>query len=173
MSKLKFESSPFTFVHHSSSQQIISRIKLILPPIKKHLSQFIKMHSFGAISVVALSMLGMAAAKPVPADDNAPTVVIKVEAATGGTVYKDDLIEVSFNKPITPKDFDILNAVSTLSVFGTNNIVPLDSITCVTLGTSDGTGSSGVPFTYGHPSYLSTNTVVVPSFVCRSPDVKA
>lgn len=47
-------------------------------------------------------------------------------------------------------------------------LVQIETVTCTPYKYIDGTGRSGLPFTDGNPSYLSTNTVVVGSIYCST-----
>ncbi|KAH8680578.1 hypothetical protein BX600DRAFT_1021 [Xylariales sp. PMI_506] len=102
--------------------------------------------------------------------DTQPSAIITVATSHGGA--DSNLTNQTITVPIgsTPyTDSSALNAVSTLYLTGANG-VSVDSITCTPYQATNGTGTGGLPFTSGTPSYLSTNTVVVGSIVCLSSD---
>jgi hypothetical protein len=86
--------------------------------------------------------------------------LIIIEASHGGA--GNGLTNTTITVPIGTvyTNPDALDEVSTLYLLSP------ESTTCTPYKLSNGTGSSGLPFTVGHPSYLSTNTVVVGSIAC-------
>ncbi|KAI1382294.1 hypothetical protein F4677DRAFT_21845 [Hypoxylon crocopeplum] len=113
-------------------------------------------------STVAFAGLALAAPATVPA------ALVVVEASHGGA--GSGLTNTTLSVPIgTIYNYrGPLDTVSTLYLVGTTEGVPVDSVTCTPYHSTDGTGSHGLPFTYGTPSRLSTNTVVVGSVVCET-----
>ncbi|KAI0455782.1 hypothetical protein F5B21DRAFT_503070 [Xylaria acuta] len=114
-----------------------------------------------ATSFVVLSAAALASAAPSYPTPQTATVV--VEASHGGA--GSGLTNKTLAVPIGPVyvDEDALAEVSTLYLLSP------DTATCTPYKAQDGTGNSGLPFWVGHPSLLSTNTVVVGSLRCTLP----
>ncbi|KAI8947000.1 hypothetical protein F4801DRAFT_562475 [Xylaria longipes] len=111
-----------------------------------------------ATSFAVLSAAALASASPCYPTAQTATVVIET---SHGAAY-NDRTNKTVSVPIGPvytNEHD-LAAVSTLYLLGP------DTVTCSPFQATTGTGTGGLPFTVGHPSLLSTNTVVVGSIVC-------
>ncbi|KAI0439990.1 hypothetical protein F4803DRAFT_529163 [Xylaria telfairii] len=113
-----------------------------------------------ATSFVILSAAALATAAPCTSTPPAATVVI--ETAHGGAY--NDRTNKTITVPIGPVyvNTEALAAVSTLYLLGP------DTVTCTPYKAQDGTVNGGLPFSVGHPSLLSTNSVVVGSLVCKN-----
>ncbi|KAI1418980.1 hypothetical protein F5Y12DRAFT_780286 [Xylaria sp. FL1777] len=111
-----------------------------------------------ATSFALLSAAAIASAAPCTAAP--PTATVVVETAHGAAY--NDRTNTTITVPIGPvyTNNTALNAVSTLYLLGPN------TATCTPFKGQDGTVNGGLPFTVGHPSLLSTNSVVVGSLVC-------
>jgi hypothetical protein len=117
------------------------------------------MHFAAAISIAAMSFVGMATAK---APSVSPTAIIVVEnlrtdvnatlAVPLGQIFNDE---------------SALGAVSTLYLTA-STAVPVDTVTCTPYLHANGTGDRGNSFTIGEPSRLDLNTVKVGSIVCEA-----
>ncbi|KAH7311320.1 hypothetical protein B0I35DRAFT_437894 [Stachybotrys elegans] len=116
------------------------------------------MHFFTTtLSFIILPLFGMASAQP-PVGD----AIISVENRRTGV---NSTVPVPIG-PIFTGDA-ALSAVSTLYLTGSTG-VPVDTVICTPFRNIDGTGNGGLPFTFGSPSFLSLNTVVVGSIVCQA-----
>ena len=107
------------------------------------------------VSFAAMSFFGMATAQTPPGDaivtvENLRTHVNSTVPVPIGQVFSGDAA---------------LDAVSTLYLTGSTG-VSIDTITCTPYLYADGTGDRGEPFSFGKPSRLDLNTVVVGSLVC-------
>ncbi|KAI0490302.1 hypothetical protein F4859DRAFT_457709 [Xylaria cf. heliscus] len=111
-----------------------------------------------ATAFTILSAAALASAAPNTPTPQTATVIVET---AHGSVF-NDRTNRTIAVPIGPVyvNEEALAAVSTLYLLGP------DTATCTPYKAEDGTGSGGLPFTVGHPSYLSTNTVVVGSLVC-------
>lgn len=90
-----------------------------------------------------------------------PTVEITIVDRRLGT---NSSISGTIGTLITELDLDTVSELYLSSA----ELVPIETVTCTPYKYIDGTGRSGLPFTEGNPSYLSTNTVVVGSIYCSS-----
>ncbi|CAG9993932.1 unnamed protein product [Clonostachys byssicola] len=122
--------------------------------------------STSTVAVAALSALSLAAAQPAVARD-APEAYVTIETNRGNAF--GDVCQKTVIVPIGSvyTNVEDLATVSTLRLKGANG-VDENTVTCTPYKNNDGTGSSGLPFTKETPSYLSTNTVVVGSIVCKT-----
>ncbi|KAI2624466.1 hypothetical protein GGS21DRAFT_493877 [Xylaria nigripes] len=107
------------------------------------------------------ALLTVASAAPAAQIDN---VHVVAEAIHGGTGI--DRTNTTITVPVGPlyRNEEVLDQVSTLY------LLDGDGVSCIPYQSADGTGPHGLPFTVGHPSYLSTNTVVVGSIQCTKTD---
>ncbi|CAJ2500600.1 Uu.00g034530.m01.CDS01 [Anthostomella pinea] len=109
------------------------------------------------IATVAAGFVGLASAGAAPNGANAEIVI------NAGTLNTTVLIPIG---SVYTSESN-LTAVSTLYLTGASP-VPVESVTCTPYQSTDGTGTSGLPFTVESPSFLSTNTVQVGSILCES-----
>ncbi|TGJ78130.1 hypothetical protein E0Z10_g10637 [Xylaria hypoxylon] len=114
----------------------------------------------------ATSFAVLSAAALVSAAPNTPppqTATVVVETAHGAAY--NDRTNRTITVPIGPAyvNHEALGAVSTLYLLGPA------TATCTPYKAEDGTVNGGLPFYVGHPSLLSTNSVVVGSLVCTIP----
>ncbi|KAI3340169.1 hypothetical protein F4824DRAFT_454272 [Ustulina deusta] len=111
-----------------------------------------------ATSFAILSAAALASAAPSCSVTQSATVV--VETAHGGAY--NDRTNRTISVPIGPvyTNEDALVAVSTLYLLGP------ETATCTPFKDEAATVNGGLPFYVGHPSLLSTNSVVVGSLVC-------
>ncbi|TRX88844.1 hypothetical protein FHL15_010303 [Xylaria flabelliformis] len=111
-----------------------------------------------ATSFAVLSAAALVSAVPC----TPPTATVVVETAHGGAF--NDRTNKTIAVPIghVYVNEDALAAVSTLYLLGPNAAI------CTPYQAKNGTGSGGLPFYAGHPSLLSTNSVVVGSIVCAT-----
>ncbi|KAI0539452.1 hypothetical protein GGR58DRAFT_464340 [Xylaria digitata] len=111
-----------------------------------------------ATSFIVLSAVAIASAAP--SYPTTPIATVVVETAHGAAY--NDRTNRTIAVPIGPVyvNEDALGAVSTLYLLGP------DTATCTPYKAQDGTVNGGLPFSVGHPSLLSTNSVVVGSLVC-------
>ncbi|KAI1431332.1 hypothetical protein GGR50DRAFT_698091 [Xylaria sp. CBS 124048] len=110
-----------------------------------------------------LALIGSAAtAFAIPTGQAPSSVQIVVETSHGGG--GNDITSVTISVPVGTlyTNPTALAAVSTLSLLGSST----DNVYCTPYTSVDGTGNHGIAFSVGHPSYLSTNTVVVGSIYC-------
>ncbi|VUC29822.1 unnamed protein product [Clonostachys rosea] len=123
--------------------------------------------STSTVAIAAVSLLGLAAAQPAVAARDAPEAYVTIETNKGNAF--GDVCQNTVRVPIGSvyTNVEALAAVSTLRLKGAGG-VEAQTVTCTPYKNSDGTGSSGLPFTQETPSYLSTNTVVVGSIVCKT-----
>lgn len=121
-----------------------------------------------SISLAALSLFSMSAAQPLNSRDIAwADVTVETILDARGHV-KQQTIPVPIGSLFTKEQANgLLDAVSTLKLTDATGI-DKKSVFCVTYGTEDGSGPVGPEFTYFKPSYLSTNTVAIPSLRCSS-----
>lgn len=127
---------------------------------------FKMLFSTSTVAVAALSALSLAAAQPaVPRD--APEAYVTIETNAGNAF--GDVCQKTVRVPIGSvyTNVEDLAKVSTLRLKGAGG-VDANTVTCTPYKNNDGTGSGGLPFTKETPSYLSTNTVVVGSIVCKT-----
>ncbi|KAI1826269.1 hypothetical protein F4861DRAFT_497685 [Xylaria intraflava] len=110
-----------------------------------------------AISLFGL--LSVATAVPVI---NSPEVEIVVEASHGGA--GSGLTNTTITVPVGP----LYTNKAALAAVSTLYLLDDETVSCIPYQSEDGTGTHGLPFTVGHPSFLSTNTVVVGSIRCTS-----
>ncbi|KAI1298063.1 hypothetical protein F5Y03DRAFT_274582 [Xylaria venustula] len=114
--------------------------------------------SFAVLSAVAITALAGAPISPAVAK----TATVIIETAHGGA--HNDRTNATIAVPIGPvhKNEKALAAVSTLYL--------LDPIgaTCTPFKDEAATEKGGLPFTVGHPSLLSTKSVVIGSLVCTA-----
>lgn len=96
-----------------------------------------------------------------------PSAVITIEASHGGA--GSGLTNNTITVPIGPvyTNAQSLSTVSTLYLTGASE-VDIKSISCTPYQSTNGTGSRGLAFSSGTPSYLSTNTVQIGSIICLS-----
>ncbi|KAK3109962.1 hypothetical protein LTR53_016229 [Teratosphaeriaceae sp. CCFEE 6253] len=91
---------------------------------------------------------------------------VTIEASHGGA--GSGLTNTTITVPLNTTYSDpALDTVSSLYLTGATGSA-VESITCTPYRYANGTGAGGLPFTYGAPSRLSTNTVQVGSIVCVS-----
>ncbi|KAI0424424.1 hypothetical protein F5Y09DRAFT_141995 [Xylaria sp. FL1042] len=111
-----------------------------------------------ATSFAVLSAAALASAAPSCPAPQAATVVVET---AHGAAY-NDRTNKTITVPIGPiyVNEDALAAVSTLYLLSPK------TATCSPYKAENGTINGGLPFTVGHPSLLSTNSVVVGSLVC-------
>ncbi|KAF7532961.1 hypothetical protein G7054_g7475 [Neopestalotiopsis clavispora] len=96
-----------------------------------------------------------------------PQAIISVESPHGGanSAASNQTIYVPLNTVYTdPKN---LYQVSKLYLTGAKDAA-VETITCNSYQGTDGTGAGGKTFSFGTPSFLSTNSVQVGSIVCKS-----
>ncbi|KAI0096757.1 hypothetical protein GGR51DRAFT_542748 [Nemania sp. FL0031] len=107
----------------------------------------------------AFALMAAALASAAPASRSESATIV-VEASHGGA--GSGLTNTTITVPVGPvyTNTAVLDTVSTLYLLSP------DTVTCTPFKNADGTGNGGLPFTVGHPSLLSTNTVVVGSIVC-------
>jgi len=98
------------------------------------------------------------------------TVVVEASHGGAGQGLTNHTLTVPLGTPFT-NDPSLL-AVSTLFLTGATN-ADVNTVTCQAFKSTDGTGSGGLPFTVGSPSFLSTNTVQVGSIVCNTSGPKS
>ncbi|KAI1313208.1 hypothetical protein F5Y03DRAFT_159116 [Xylaria venustula] len=114
-----------------------------------------------ATSFAVLSAAALAYASPCtpPTPQNA---VVVVETSHGGA--GNDRTNTTITVPLgkTYVNNSALAAVSTLYLIGP------DSATCTPYKDAEASVNGGLAFTVGHPSLLSTNTVVVGSLLCST-----
>ncbi|CAH0044309.1 unnamed protein product [Clonostachys solani] len=121
--------------------------------------------STSTVAVAALSVLSLAAAQPAARD--APEAYVTIEKNLGNAF--GDVCQKTVRVPIGSvyTNVEDLATVSTLRLKGAGG-VDVQTVTCTPYKNNDGTGTGGLPFTKETPSYLSTNTVVVGSIVCKT-----
>ncbi|KAI8960125.1 hypothetical protein F5Y11DRAFT_279612 [Daldinia sp. FL1419] len=110
-------------------------------------------------AIVAFAFAGLAAA--------APSAQINVESSHGGA--GNGLINKTIEVPIGTvfTGSDALKEVSTLYLVAVSD-ADINTVVCTPHKNVEGTDAGGKPFTVNQPSYLSTNTVVVGSIVCKA-----
>ncbi|KAI0876200.1 hypothetical protein GGS24DRAFT_452321 [Hypoxylon argillaceum] len=110
----------------------------------------------------ALTLLAATLASAITTPCTPAEAIVVVEASHGGA--GSDLTNTTIVVPVGPvyTNDAVLDTVSTLYLLSPS------TVTCTPYKLADGTGTSGLPFTVGHPSLLSTNTVQVGSLVCLS-----
>ncbi|KAI1357801.1 hypothetical protein F5Y08DRAFT_323307 [Xylaria arbuscula] len=111
-----------------------------------------------ATTFAVLAAATLASATPTP-----PTATVVVETAHGAAYNDRTNVTISVSIGSVYVNKEALGAVSTLYLLGPS------SATCSPFKAEDGTVNGGLPFTVGHPSLLSTNSVVVGSLVCTVP----
>ncbi|KAH9904970.1 hypothetical protein F4778DRAFT_731406 [Xylariomycetidae sp. FL2044] len=119
------------------------------------------MHAITTL-VLAAGLAGFASAGAVAPGNNAEIII----QTFSGTTSSNKTVAVPIGTPYS--DSGNLAKVSTLFLNGASG-VPVESVTCKTFRSTDGTGTpAGNPFTSSSPARLSTNTVEVGSIVCQS-----
>ncbi|GAW16654.1 hypothetical protein ANO14919_060900 [Xylariales sp. No.14919] len=113
-----------------------------------------------ATSFAILSAAALASAAPTTPTSQTATVVVET---AHGAAY-NDRTNRTITVPIGPTyiNTEALGAVSTLYLLGP------DATTCTPYKDAQAQVNGGLPFSVGHPSYLSTNSVVVGSLICQS-----